>query len=80
MSVSSYRRIPFLEVLEGRNGLNTLVSLPDGRYAVTQGHSVTTVGVYDSNVFDTLEDAQADWNRREADIQDYFARYGTALD
>ena len=78
--MSSYRHEEFAEVLAGRNGLNTLVSLPDGRYAVAQGHSVTSVGVYDSNVFDTLEAAQADWNRREADIQRYFARYGTALD
>jgi len=80
MSSSSYRRIPFAEVLEGRNGLNTLVSLPDGRYAVTQGHSVTSVGVYDSNIFDTLEAARSHWDRRELDIQSYFARYGTALD
>jgi len=56
------------------------VSLPDGRYAVTQGHSVTSVGVYDSNIFDTLEAARSHWDRRELDIQSYFARYGTALD
>jgi hypothetical protein len=80
MSFSSYRRIPFSEVLAGRNGLNTLVSLPDGRYAVAQGHSVTSVGVYDSNIFDTLEAARTDWNRREAEINCYFARYGTALE
>lgn len=78
--MSSYRQIPFAEVLEGRNGLNTLVSLPDGTYAVTQGHSVTHVGVYDSNIFETLEDARADWDRRELDIKRYFSRYGTALE
>jgi len=80
VAMNEYRRIEFVKIIKGANGLNTLCLLPCGSYSVTQGHSLKTVGVTDSNIYGTLEAALSAFDEREEHIASYFRVHGTALD